>query len=398
MRGPRITGVDVRLVGGSRWGWVVALVRTGDGLSGIGEGSLEGREQSVATAIGELARYLTGKDAFDIERHVFALYREAVWTGGAVLQSALSAVEMALWDLKGKYLGVPVYELLGGSFRSEIDLYANGWWYAGGSPQQLARAAKQVVERGYRGLKFNPFNRQPGGDAPFRLDTKVLARAADYVGAVREAVGPDVDLYLDYNAVFNSVGDAIMATRALAEYGPRFVEEPIPQENVTEMAYFRRQVEVPVATGERLFSPFAFEALLGARGVDVVQPDLCHCGGLLSALKIAALAEVHYVPVAPHNPNGPIGESASVQLAAAVPNFYVLEHFEPESWREEVTGRPHVIEDGRLRVGDRPGLGVDFDEEAAARHPFQVRDLLGFNEPTFKPERDAGAEPHVTRN
>ena len=381
-RSPRVTAVRTFLVGGSRWGWLIVRVETDAGVYGLGEGSLEGREQSVQGVVTELARYLVGQDPTRIEQHYEVLYRQAVWTGGAVLQSAISAVEMALWDIKGKLLGVPVYELLGGRYRDRLKLYANGWWYAGGTPAEVAAAARATVARGYGGLKFNPFNRQPGFDA-HRLDNRILHDGVDYVAAVREAVGPEVELYLDYNAAFANVGDAVRVTRALEAYNVSFVEEPIPQENMNELGYFRRKVNVPVATGERLFTPYAFQQLLAAGAADVAQPDLCHCGGLLAARKIATLAEMHYVSLAPHNPNGPIGESASVQLAACTPNFMVLEHFVPEPWRGDVVGQPYRIREGWLEVPDGPGLGIDFDETAAAAHPFQVRDLHTFHAPTY---------------
>jgi galactonate dehydratase len=378
MRVPRVTDLKTFLVGGSRWGWLVVKVETDAGVYGLGEGSLEGREQSVAGVVRELKRYMVGQDPTRIERHYEVLYRDAVWTGGAVLQSAISAIEMALWDLKGKLLGVPVYELLGGRYRDSVKLYANGWWYAGGTPDDVALAARATVARGYGGLKFNPFNRQPGMDA-HRLDNRVLHDGVDYVAAVRAAVGPDVDLYLDYNAAFANVGDAIRATRAMEAYNVSFVEEPLPQENMSEMADFRHRVNIPVATGERLFTPYAFQQLLAAGGADVIQPDLCHCGGLGAARKIAALGETHYVPLAPHNPNGPIGESATIQLAACTPNFMVLEHFEPEPWRAEVVGQPYAMREGWIDVPSTPGLGIDFDEAAAAAHPFQPRDLYAFH-------------------
>ncbi len=378
----RLADLETFLVGGGRWGWLIVKLVTEDGLYGLGEGSLEGRELSVQAVVHELKRYLVGQDPSRIERHYEVLYRDAVWTGGAVLQSAISAVEMALWDLKGKRLGVPVYELLGGRYRDRIKLYANGWWYAGGPPRDVADAARATVARGYRGLKFNPFNRQPGLDT-HRLDNEILFDDVAYVAAVREAVGPDVDLYLDYNGVFANIGDALRVTHALEPYNVGFVEEPLPHENMAQLAYFRRAVRIPVATGERLNSPFAFQQLLAAEGADIVQPDLCHCGGIGAARKIAALAEAQYVPLAPHNPNGPVGESATVQLAACTPNFMVLEHFVPEPWRADVVGMPYRVHDGWLELPSAPGLGVDFDERAAAAHPFQPRDLFDFHAPTY---------------
>ncbi len=388
MKAPRVTDIRTFLVGGSRWGWLIVKIETDQGVHGLGEGSLEGREQSVEAVVGELKRYLVGQDPTRIERHYETLYRGAVWTGGAVLQSAISAVEMALWDLKGKLLGVPVYELLGGRYRDSVKLYANGWWYQGGTPNDVAAAARATVATGYGGLKFNPFNRQPGLDA-HRLDNQVLHDGVDYVAAVRDAVGPDVDIYLDYNAAFANIGDAVRVTRALEQYNISFVEEPLPQENVQEMAYFRRKVNIPVATGERLFTPYAFQQLLAVGGADVLQPDLCHCGGLMAARKIAALGETHYVPLAPHNPNGPIGESATIQLAACTPNFMVLEHFASEPWRADVVGQPYIVREGWVDVPDGPGLGIEFDDVAAAAHPFRPKDLYDFHAHTYvaRPER-----------
>lgn len=214
-----MTDIRTFLVGGSRWGWLIVKIETDQGVHGLGEGSLEGRERSVEAVVGELKRYLVGQDPTRIERHDETLYRGAVWTGGAILQSALSAVEMALWDLKGKLLGVPVYELLGGRYRDSVKLYANGWWYQGGTPDDVAAAARATIAKGYGGLTFNPFNRQPGLDA-HRLDNQVLHDGMDYVAAVGRAVGPDVDIYLDYNASFANIGDAEFADVAAAAAHP----------------------------------------------------------------------------------------------------------------------------------------------------------------------------------
>ena len=192
----------------------------------------------------------------------------------------------------------------------------------------MAREAKETVARGYRGLKFNPFIRRSGFDF-YRLDNSILNVGIDCVAAVREAIGPTVDLYIDCNGVFNTVGNAVRAARLMEPYQIGFIEEPIPHENLTEMAYFRKKVDIPTATGERLFTTFTFQQLLELQGADILQPDLCHCGGILEARKIVALADTHYVAMAPHNPNGPIGNSATAHLSMSIPNFLVLEHFPP---------------------------------------------------------------------
>ena len=386
-----ITGLKTFLVGADWRNWAIVKIETDAGISGVGEGTLEGREQSVETAIRELERYLIGKDAFAIELHFQEMYRRAYWTGGAVLNSAISAVEHALWDIKGKALGVPVYELLGGKVRDRVKVYANAWFHgpeAGASPQgsetpeEFAQAARKTVARGYRGLKFNPFSRRQGWDF-YRLENAILNAGVDCVAAVREAVGPDVDLFIDCNGVFNTTGNAVRAGQAIAPYNIGFIEEPVPHENFREMAFVRQKVDIPIATGERLFTIFSFQQLLELQAVDIIQPDLCHCGGILEGRKIAAIADAHYVATAPHNPNGPIGYAASLQVAACVPNFFVLEQFPAEPWAEKIVPQSaqYRFENGFLEIPDRPGLGVDFDEEAAAEYPYRPRDLYDLHRP-----------------
>ena len=378
----RIARIETFLVGGSerRCNWLIVKVETDAGIHGIGEATLEGRSATVQTAVHELSRYLVGKDPFAIERHFQEMYRRAYYAGGEVQMSAISGVEMALWDIKGKALGVPVYELLGGRTRDRIQLYANAWYQQGMSPEEMAKAAKEVVELGVKGLKFNPWGRRPGIDFS-RLDNTVLNVGVDAVAAVREAVGPDIAIFIDCNGIFNTVGNAIRAAKAIEPYDISFLEEPIPHENLDAMAFVRSKVGMPMATGERLFTIFSFQQLLERGGADIVQPDLSHCGGILEARKIAAIADAHYAAVAPHNPNGEVAYAAAVQLAACIPNFLVLEHFLPEPWRFEVCANPMEVEDGWLTIPDRPGLGLDFNEEAAKKHPYEPVDLYDLHRP-----------------
>lgn len=379
----RISDVQAFVVAGARWGWVLVRIATEDGSYGIGEASLEGREVTIAQCVDELKRCLLGEDADEIARLNVVLYREPVWSGGPILQCAISGIDMALWDLKAKRLGVPLHELLGGRTKPELRLYANAWWYGGGTPDDVGRAAARAVDEGYFGVKFNPFNRQPAYE-PYYLAPSVLAAAEDYVGAVREAIGPERDLMVDLNACFMNLGDAVRAVRALEKYHPTFVEEPLPQENHGAMAELRRRCAVPIAAGERLFSFFEFDALIGAGAVDVAQPDLSHCGGVSATMKIAARAEAAYVPIALHNPNGPVCEAASAHVATAVPNtFGLLEHFPSEPWRPEVVGTPYERTGGILRLTDRPGLGIDFDEAAALARPWTPKDLGAFHERNY---------------
>ncbi len=286
-------------------------------------------------------------------------------------------------------------------------MYANAWFHgpeAGASPQgsetpeEFAQAARKTVARGYRGLKFNPFSRRQGWDF-YRLENAILNAGVDCVAAVREAVGPDVDLFIDCNGVFNTTGNAVRAGQAITPYNIGFLEEPVPLENFREMAFVRQKVDIPIATGERLFTIFSFQQLLELQAVDIIQPDLCHCGGILEARKIAAIADAHYVATAPHNPNGPIGYAASLQVAACVPNFFVLEQFPAEPWAEKIVPQSaqYRFEDGFLEIPDRPGLGVDFDEEAAAEYPYRPRDLYDLHRPgwdSFRLSFDESQFPH----
>ena len=384
MRPRKITDIKTFLVGGSWRNWLIVKIETDvDGLHGIGEATLEGRSATAETAVHELKRYLMGKDPFEIEKHFQELYRRAFYGGGAVLTSAISGVETAMWDIKGKALGVPVYELLGGRVRDRVKLYANAWYRQGMSPEQMGEAAKAALKLGVQGMKFNPWGGREGIDF-YRMDNNILNTGVDAVGAVREAVGPDIDLYIDCNGIFNTVGNAVRAGKAVEEYNISFFEEPIPHEDLDAMAYVRSKLNIPIATGERLFTIFSFQQLLAHGGADIVQPDMAHCGGMLEARKIAAIADSHYAAFAPHNPNGEVSYASAVQMAACVPNFLTLEHFPPEPWRFEVCNNPLKVEDGWLEIPDRPGLGVEFNEEAAKDHPYQPMDLYDLHRPTLR--------------
>lgn len=379
----QITDVRTFLVGGSWRNWLIVKVETDSGLHGVGEATLEGRSKTVETAVHELKRYLVGKDPYAIEKHFQEMYRRAFYAGGEVLTSAISGVETALWDIKGKVLGVPVYELLGGRTRDSIKLYANGWYRQGMSPDEFAAAAKAMMKLGATGLKFNPWGGRQGIDF-HRLENKILNVGVDAVAAIREAVGPDIDLFIDCNGIFNNVGNAVRAGKAVEEYNIGFFEEPVPHENFDAMAYVRSKVDIPIATGERIFTGFKFQQLLARGGADIVQPDMAHCGGMLEARKIAAIADTHYASFAPHNPNGEVSYASAVQMAACVPNFLALESFAPEPWRFDVCSNPMQVKDGWLTVPDRPGLGVEFNEEAALEHPYEPVDLYDLHRPEMR--------------
>jgi galactonate dehydratase len=347
--------------------WLFLKVHTDEGIVGLGEPVVEGRSQTVAAAVQEAGRYLIGEDPLRIEHHWQALYRGAFYRGGPVLTSAISGIEQALWDIKGKALGVPVYELLGGRVRDRIRVYGH---FGGNSariygekvppvnsPESYALAAKQRVEDGFRVLKTSLFHAVEAIDTPALVGT-VAAR----MEAIREAVGPEVQVGIDFHG---RVGPAmaIRLAKALEPYDPLFIEEPVLPENVDALVRVARSTTVPIATGERLFTKWAFREVLEKQAAFVLQPDLSHAGGILECKKIAAMAEVYYAVIAPHCPLGPISLAAGLQLDACTPNFLCQEQV---NLGEGYIKEPFVVKDGYVDIPTKPGLGVELDEEAIA--------------------------------
>src|ERR671933_213945 len=324
----------------------------------------------VATLRGWVDRYLAGKDPLHNETHWVRLYQDTPARGGALGSTALSGVDIALWDLKGKILGRPVYELLGGPQRDHIRVYANGWYTNPGAPEQNAEEARAVVERGFDAMKFDCFGRE----AYFTISPHEAQLAEDRVAAVREAVGPNVDILVEVHARFN-VATAIHLGQRLEKYRPFWFEEPVSQENVDEMAQVRRHVRIPIATGERLFTKFPFYELIKQEAVDVLQPDICNAGGITELKKIAAIAEAQHLSMAPHNTNGPVGTVASFHLAASMPNFLIQEYHAEfyEPWFFDLLPDQPRRTGNHVALSDRPGLGVTLDESVARAHPLEFR-------------------------
>ncbi len=367
----KVTRIETFICHAYRTNWVFVKVSTDSGLHGVGEATLEMRELTVAAAVKELERGLVGKDPRNVERFWHDAYRDAYWRGGPVLMTALAGVEMALWDIKGKALGVPVYELLGGRVRDSAPCYANGWFTGAREPEEFARRATSACDAGYRALKWDPF-----GSSYMNLGRADLDRALRCVGAVADAVGTRADLIIEGHGRFN-VPTAIRVGQALKDFRVLWFEEPIPPDNVEALADVRRRIAVPVAAGERLYSRWDYRALLESRAVDFVQPDVSHAGGIMECKKIAAMAECHHLPLCPHNPIGPVANAATLQLAACIPSFYLLETMESDvPHRRQVTDeRVTLLADGSMPIPDAPGLGIDIDEGAIGAHPYQPRDL-----------------------
>jgi galactonate dehydratase len=341
--------------------WLFVRIDTDEGLSGWGEGSLHGAIDAVETAIREMAPQLVGEDPAGPERHWHRMYHAWRWRGGAVSQTALSALDIALWDLEGKRLGVPVARLLGGAIRTKLRAYASHWLQGADTPEAAFEGAREAVRRGFSAFKCRPFS----AEGLRANEAGELRRAAALMEAARDGAG-DAEIFIECSE-FLSPRTAPMLDAALQPFRPGWFEEPIPFENARAMARLQREIRTPIATGERLLSRFEYRELLESGGCKIVQPDLMHAGGFTEIRKIAALADTWYVPVAPHNPGGPICTAAAMHLAASIPNFLILEQMEPQrAMRDRASNIPIRLEDGHLLLPEGPGLGIEPNLDALA--------------------------------
>jgi galactonate dehydratase len=370
----RITRIDTYIVGAKWCNWVFAHVFTDDGIEGVGEGTCEFQPKAVEAAIRQLAeRCALGQSAFAIERLWQEMFRNEFARGGPILNSAIGAIEMAMWDIVGKALERPVYDLLGGAVRERMAAYANAWYGAGATVQEIGRAAAAVAAKGYRGLKLDPF-----ANAGRDPDAKLIRAAVEMVACVRDAVGPDVEVLLDCHGRF-SPASAIAIARELEPSKIYWYEEPCDPENVQALAKVGRSISTRLATGERCYTKYHLQALLATNEIGVLQPDPIHVGGILESKKIAAIADAAYTPVSFHNPFGPVATAAALQLDACTTNFIMQESFCEYSpaWRFELLEHPPRPREGSYDLPLRPGLGVGkFLPEAARAHPFDPNAFL----------------------
>ncbi|MBN1640316.1 MAG: galactonate dehydratase [Anaerolineae bacterium] len=330
--------------------WIFLKIHTDEGLVGLGEPILEGRALTCARAVDELAPYLIGKDPRRVVHHWQAMYRHAFYRGGPLLTSALSGVEQALWDLAGKALGVPVYAMFGGPTRDRIRLYKGG-----ARPDTI----RQWVDAG-----FTAFKTGVAGGRPARIveNMAFIDRAVQHFAALREAGGPEADIAIDFHGAI-SPQTAKLLIKALEPYQPLFIEEPCQCQNVDVMAEIARGTHLPIATGERIYTKWGFREILEKHAASILQPDLCHAGGIHETHIIAGMAEAYYAAIAPHNPLGPIALAACIQLDATIPNFIAQEH---TTLGEGYLAQPFVVRDGYVDLPTGPGLGIELDEDALA--------------------------------
>ena len=350
--------------------WLLLKVETNEGLTGWGEAYTQaGREQSIIQQVNNITSYLIGSNPFHIKHFTQIVYNDIAQKRGSMdLFCAMSGLEQALWDIVGKSLGVPVYNLLGGPCRSRIRVYANGWYHGVSDPKELAQRAIETVKLGFTAFKFDPF---PG---PWRLyiskeDEKVAVRN---VQAVREAVGSDIDILIEVHRRLAPT-HAIRVARMMEEFDPFWYEEPVPAENLDALARVHRAIKLPVVSGETLYTKATFREVLEKQAADILNPDVANCGGILELKEIAAMAEPYYVTISPHNYNSTtIALAATIQAAATMPNFLITEYFVNfADTGNAISVTPFVVEGGYIRLPTTPGLGLEINEEALKEYPFQ---------------------------
>jgi galactonate dehydratase len=360
----KITDIKSFRVGLETRNLVFVKVETDQGVHGVGEAYSCGPDEATVATIDDFKRWLVGQDPRNIEYLCAMMFNFTRFPGGLVVNAAISGIEHALWDIHGKLAGLPVYRLLGGPCRDKIRVYQSA---RGAEPKIVAEHAQALVQKyGYTAVKMQPHMPQ-GNTRPYNQVTRV---ARQRVGAVREALGPDVDIGVDIHAKFFEVSRAIRLAKAIEPYDPMWLEEPIRPENIEAMAKLADHVDIPLASGECNYTKHEFRAILASQALDIVQPDVCLCGGLLEMRKIAAMAEACYVMVAPHNPMGPVATVVNVHFAAATPNFFILEyHPDDEAPRKDLLKEPLMVKDGYIALPDQPGLGIELNEEAFAHYP-----------------------------
>lgn len=360
----KITKIETILAGGR---YLFLKVHTDEGLTGIGECGAWGYQEATACAVKQMEKMIVGMDPMKIEFIWNGLVRNLHFRG-SVTQAAVSGIDIALWDLKGKYFNVPCYELIGGSVREKIKIYVNA---RGSDAESLAKAAKNLVDQGYRAIRFSISHPSDEDGRCGESFTALVTRVEESMKAVREAVGWDVDVAVECHRGLRPA-EAIELGRVLRPYRPYFYEDPIP-DNLEAMRLVINTCEIPVATGERFLNPMEFDSLMTTTGVRYIRPDMCVAGGLTAGKKIAAEAEARGVYVIPHNPLGPISTAACLQLDACIPNFEVQEYPMANGVcrLDKEMKAPFEVENGYIILPKKPGLGVELIDDIDKVFPFK---------------------------
>jgi galactonate dehydratase len=373
----KITAIETYIAGNPWKNWLFARVLTDEGIHGVGEGTLNGFGKTVEAAIHELKPNVLGMDPFQTEIISQRLIRDVYSEGAQIHNCAAAAIEIACWDIIGKACKQPIYNLWGGRCHEKLRAYANGWYRGPRTPESFAEKAKQVAARGYTAMKFDPF-----GSAWRTLSRYDFDLSVDIIRAVRDAVGPAVDLLIEVHCRFN-VATAIEFSEAIHQFRPAWYEEPVPHTNIGAMVEVARRSPVPVATGESLSNKQQFAELMKHDVVSILQPEPLNLGGLFTARIVAGMADAHFGVIAPHSAQGPICSAACAQLNASIPNFFIHEIFDEfnEPWEKNIVTNPVEVINGYIELSERPGLGTDLNIEEIQRHPYQQENYL----PLFKP-------------
>ena len=347
--------------------YLLVKIHTDEGITGLGESGAWGFLEASEKAIEKFGRYLVGQDPLRIEHHWQYTYRFSHFRGAAIM-GAISAIDIALWDIAGKYLGVPAYQLLGGKCRDKARAYCH---VTGATKEELLKGIMDAKANGFTAVgHLTPFLDEPTDVPFFQTHVNKIQDAIQTVRAYREVAGDEMDLCIEIHRRLTPA-EAIVLARGIEEFHPFFFEDPILPENFDSMGLVAKNIGIPIATGERLHSIHEFEMLLSRGAVQYVRPDVCMAGGLTHSKKIAALAEAHYVGVVPHNPLSPVSTAACLQLAACIPNFALQEYpsLEPVAPKSDIVKNPPKVEDGFFIIDDTPGIGVELAEDAQEKYP-----------------------------
>ena len=374
----KITQIETFAVGAGWKNWLFVKVHTDDGLRGIGEGTLNGFIKTTETAVRELEHLAIGQDPRQVNALAKRLMESVSLDGGHIHRTAIAAIEVACWDILGKSLNVPIYQLLGGKIRNSVLGYANGWYRTERSPSEFCKAADTVVKKGFRALKLDPF-----GTAQNFIEDDELELSFEIVKALREKLGRDYRILIDVHARFTAA-EAIRVAERFAPLSMYWWEEPTTREREEPANEVARRSPIRVATGEMYDTLGQFYTLAAAGGVNIFQPEPMSLGGLGTTLAVAHLAQAHGSFIAPHQSGGPVATAVCLQLAACVPNFLIQEHFDPfnDPWtRDLVTWAPRInAENGHLSLPDAPGLGLDLDTDVALEHPYAESAYLNIHQ------------------
>ena len=370
----KICDIDTLLIDSPGRKWTIVRVFTDEGLVGLGEATYSNKEPVVVAAVEHMKQELIGEDPARIEYLWHKIWRISSLSGlwrmaGPVWMSALSGIDQALWDLKGKVANLPVVELLGGKFRDRVGVYTH---FYGATPEQSAAVALELVEAGYTALKSGALSGDGYRFDPYEDDGRPQETAAHFA-AVREAVGPEIRLLIDCHGRF-TVANCVRLARALEPYDLYAFEDPVPPEDLNAYPKVRREISIPVMGSERLNTKSHFRQLLDIDGVDIAQPDLMYAGGITEVRKIAAIADTYQVPISPHNTKGPIGIIAATHLMASIPNVAPMELVTGIEWRDEIITAPLQIEDSCVVLPEGPGWGIELDMDGVERHRWRPGD------------------------